>query len=257
MKKFFILSIGRSGTSFLAHLLNKDPNALVYHEPCAWDRQLLFYRYSGDFSLTIGSMLEERFSKLIPKNSKYKIYGEVNPYLRYEIDWLRNKFNPVLIYLVRDGREVVRSMYTRDVLTAYDHQQSIVPKDSDPYAKNWQSMNRFQKLCWYWMHTNEFLLSKFDDFARFEDLIKDYEYFKAKILDPTGLTINYDLWKGQMEKPINITKKKGLKFRLKNLLLSESMELIEPIPHWKNWDKEMTDQFLKICGETMGKLKYG
>jgi len=258
MKKFFILSLGRSGTNFLEHLLSKDPNALVYHEPYDYDNQLLFYRYSGDFSVIIDSILERRFSKLIPENSKYKIYGEVNSYLRYEVDWLRNRFNPVLIYLVRDGRDVIRSMYTRDVLTAYDPQQSIVPKDNDPYAKKWQSMNRFQKLCWYWMNTNEFLLSKFNDFAKFEYILKNYDYFKEKILLPTGLTISYELWKNYISKPRNTSKKRLSKLKIKKNLFfwKEKKELIKPISHWKNWDKGRTDQFLEICGETMGKLRY-
>lgn len=44
---FFVMSLGRSGTKWLATVLSKDSNALVYHEP--FNELMAYLRfYSGD-----------------------------------------------------------------------------------------------------------------------------------------------------------------------------------------------------------------
>jgi len=259
IKKFFILSLGRSGTTFLAELLNKDPNAFVLHEPYELDKQIIFYRYAGVFSTILDKFLQERFSKLFSQVEGHKIYGECNSYLRYEVDWLKTQLNANLIFLTRDGRDFVRSAYTRKVLTALDHQQSIVPRDNDPYAEKWHQLDRFEKLCWYWRHTNEFLFSKLMYPVHFEKLINNYDYFKEKILKPTGGDISYDVWEREVKKPKNTSKKESMiKTTIKQILLyrKDTQEIHKPIPPCQMWDKNKTNKFWEICGETMTKLGY-
>jgi hypothetical protein len=257
MKIFFILALGRSGTQFLASLLARSPDALVYHEPMPEDQVYFGLRHTGNFNKVLDGYLERRFRQLLPNDDNYRVYGEVNSFLRCETDWLKNRFDPVLIHLVRDGRDYVRSAYTRAVYTIYDKSRAIVPPDRDPYAGEWDRMNRFQKLCWYWMHTNEFLNSEIRGFVRFEDLIRDYEYFKHSILEPTGLDISYELWKSQRNKPRNTSKRRNLRKRIKQkLYFRKPTEIIRPIPHWSRWDDLKTGQFDEICGETMKKFGY-
>jgi len=257
MEFFFILALGRSGTNFLASLLNKDPNALVYHEPYIDDRKLIGLRYSGCFNKVVNNSLEKRFKNLLKKDTEFKIYGEVNSYLRYEIEWLRKKFNPIIIHLIRDGRDYLRSAYIRTVYTPKEIQLPIIPHDKDPYAEKWQDMTRFQKLCWYWMHTNEFLSKKIKNFVRFENLMIDYDYFNKKILKPTGLNISYECWKKEVKKPRNTSRRRTLRKKIKqNIFFWERAESIKPIPQWTEWDELKIEQFQEICGRTMKKFGY-
>lgn len=257
MKKFFILALGRSGTNFLAELLSKDTNALIFHEPYEDDKRILFYRYAGVFDVVLDKMLKERFSHLIPPASCGKIYGEVNSYLRYEVDWLRANITQNLVFLTRDGRDFVKSCYVRHTFTSHDPQQSIIPKDDDPYAEKWQKLDRFEKLCWYWKHTNEYLFSKLKNPVQLEILLKDYSYFKEKILIPTGCNISSHIWEREIKKPKN-TSKDYMKENMKRKIIfwRSFRNTNRPFPEYKNWDKELTNKFWKICGDTMAKLGY-
>jgi hypothetical protein len=257
MKMFFIMALGRSGTNFLASLLARDPRGRVHHEPYPLDPRLIVLRYAGGFDAVLGELLEERFSSLLPEEGKAAFYGEINSYLRYEVDWLRSRFDPALIHLVRDGRDFVRSAYIRGVYTPLEPDGPIVPKDSDPYAGEWPRMSRFQKLCWYWMHTNEFLASKIGALVRLEDLLRDYRLFEKSILQPTGLSISEDLWRREVERPRNTSRAFRLRSRLVALFRGRKrIPDLRPLPRWQEWDAEMNGQFWKICGQTMRRFGY-
>ncbi len=256
MKIFFIMALGRSGTQFLASLLAKSPGALVYHEPMPEDRMYFGLRYAGNFNKVVDHYLENRFQKLLPRKGHYRVYGEVNSYLRCEIDWLKKRFNPVLIHLVRDGRDFVRSAYTREVYTVKD-KNIVVPQDDDPYAGQWTQWNRFQKLCWYWKHTNEFLGSHIQKTVQFEKLIVDYSYFDLHILKPTGLDIPFDLWNREVKRPKNTSKRRILKQKIRGIVLPRGKnQRIKPIPHWTEWNQTQLQQFNEICAETMRTFGY-
>jgi hypothetical protein len=256
MKIFFIMALGRSGTHFFASLLAKSPNALVYHEPMPEDQIYFGLRNRGNFNLVLDSYLERRFQKLLPPKDSCQIYGEVNSYLRCEIDWLKKRFDPVLIHLVRDGRDFVRSAFTREIYTL-NAKNIVVPPDDDPDAGQWDTWNRFQKLCWYWKHTNESLGSKIEKTVRFEQLITDYRYFDENILKPTGLDIGFDLWKREVKKPKNTSKSRIMKQKIRAVVLARGKnQRIKPIPHWTQWDQKQIHQFDEICSETMKKFGY-
>lgn len=231
--------------------------ALIHHEPFEYDKKIIGWGYADCFNKVTDRILEQRFEKLLRNAKGFKIYGEVNSYLRYEIDWLKKNFNPIFIHLIRDGKEFVRSAYTRNVYTSKEIQIPIVPKDNDPYSEKWNNMTRFQKLCWYWNHTNKFLGSKIQNFARFEDLLKDYDYFNKKILKPTGLNISYECWKKEVKKPRNTSRRRTLRKKIRqNIFFWERAESIKPIPQWTEWDELKIEQFQEICGKTMKKFGY-
>lgn len=258
MKYFFFLSMGRSGTQFLASLLSKAPGTLVYHEPAEEDRVYFGLRYAGTFDKVMDAYLERRFQKLLKQTGKnYEVYGEVNSYLRYETEWLRKKFNPVFFHLVRDGRDFVRSAYTRGVYTLDDRKWMIVPGDQDPMAEKWENTDRFQKLCWYWKHTNEYIASRVERTVLFEKLLTDYDYFKDNVLGPLGLSIPHGTWSAAVKKPKNTSKRAILRKKIKRMILFQPKEKrIKPLPHWSQWDNKRKELFNEICFETMKKFGY-
>ncbi len=235
---FFIVGLGRSGTNWLANLLHLDDRADVYHEPfdetvpCQysyWDRNFS-YRYFKDFRI---------FDIYFRARHDRDIYGEVNSHLRRFVEPIMSILpNARLIYLVRDGRDVVRSMYNRFTMmpNAYDT-RLIRPKPGDPLYLVWDNLSRFTKLCWYWARENEYLLRIVGNPVRFEDLINDYEYFYKNVLRPTGLEIPYEVWNKYRSIKLNISRR--------NLL-----------PRWSEWSPSMKKVFEDLCGDLMLELGY-
>ncbi|NJE12880.1 sulfotransferase [Thermococcus sp. LS2] len=236
---FFILSIGRSGTQFLSDLLNKAPGALVVHEPFieAIPHQEAFHnpREAEKYIQTF------RKKEIYLRVHKFDIetYGEVNSFLRRHCNALKKAFPKAkLLHLVRDGRDVVRSMYSRETMKpgAYDTKR-IYPKEDDPWRDEWPRMSRFEKLCWYWMIENKYLRECIGKTIQFEKVISDYNYFKKNVLKPLNLEIPREIWEETINKPKNIT----VRYKL---------------PHWREWDQKKREAFERICGEEMKKCGY-
>lgn len=256
MKYFFIFSIGRSGTTFLTHLLNKDPKALVLHEPYELDKKLLFYGYCNKFNTICDIELKKRF-EILMNNNEYKIYGEINPYLRYHIEWIKNNFHKsILMHLIRDGRDYVRSAYNRNVFTPFEAQQTIIPEDDDVFSNKWKYLNRFQKICWYWKSTNEYIFKNVNYTIKFEEVVNNYEYFKKFVSKPTNINVSKAVWQKYKNRPINYSNRFSIKNTIKNIFKSNNMNHKTSLPHWKNWDSKMIKEFNEICGSTMSKLGY-
>lgn len=254
---FFVLSQGRSGTSFLAHLLDTDRNATVAHEPWAEDVHLLGLSRTGSFGHVVDDMIGKRFDAILRTQPTGSIYGEVNSYLRYLGPWLRSRLDATVLHVARDGRDFVRSAWPRDVQTGRHAQIPIVPADDDPWASRWANMDRFQRICWIWQHTNGFLLESSDLTARLEDLVTSYTTFRERILVPTGIRVDEATWGDAVTRPRNTTSEYTRLRRLRDLMrLRRAPPDRAPLPHWRDWRPEHTDAFWSICGEVMQQLGY-
>jgi hypothetical protein len=257
MRMFFVVAMGRSGTNFLAEILSKNPRGVVRHEPVMEDEQYLGSRHSGVFNTILDARMAERFRKILANVGDVEFYGEVNSLLRYEVEWLGKNYNPVLIHLVRDGRNFVRSAYIREVFTKRQYGAPVIPRDDDPFASSWAGFNRFQMLCWFWRQTNEYLAERVQLCARFEDVIGSYDAFRGSILEPTGVEISEELWRREVGRPKNTSHSFKTRALIRHLLMPQSRpKLIDPIPAWRDWNQEMTDQFWEICGPTMERFGY-
>ncbi|MFW6070645.1 MAG: sulfotransferase, partial [bacterium] len=153
---FFVLAIGRSGTSFLAHLLDQAPGAHVVHEPIGEDfmaYQEAFHDPDAARSYVHRFRKKEIYLRARAVQMEHmEAYGEVNSALRRHARALAAAFpDAVLFHLVRDGRDVVRSMSARRTMTPEDkNTNAIRPRPGDPWAGKWEQMDRFARLCWYW-----------------------------------------------------------------------------------------------------------
>lgn len=255
MDFFFMLALGRSGTLSLASLLAQIPHTCVLHEPFTSDRELLSLRYGG-FHKVADNYLAQRFSRIQASYSEVPLYGEVNSYLRYEPKWLRQNLGSKLLHLVRDGRTYVRSAYQRDLYTPRDIQAAIVPKDSDPHAAHWENMSRFERICWYWNHTNAFLADHIESCCRLEDISRDYSLFYQHVLRPLGLELSEQTWQKNARRRRNTGLYYGMKQRIRALLGRRGKYSMQTVPHWSMWEQAQTDAFWSICGDTMHRLGY-
>lgn len=255
MKCFFVLSLGRSGTQLFANLLNRDTRAVVHHEPYRWDAQLFSLRAAGGFGEVLDGLLADRFVDLTGRAGDVDIYGEVNSYLRLETEWLRDNLAAQILYLARDGRDFVTSAYGRTAYTAWEMQLPIVPSDGDPAAREWRKMDRFERLCWYWAHTNQMLLSE-GNVMQMEKLISDWNYFREGLLEPTGVAVSETDWRRAVARPKNTSLEYRVKARVRRLTGRSGPAVRKPLGRWTTWSDEQLSAFWKICGGTMLELGY-
>jgi hypothetical protein len=236
---FFIVGLGRSGTKFLQDLLSKSDNINVYHE-FRWDFDALVNAY-WDTSNAYKYIQKKRLLVMAWRIlfSRGKIYGEVNSLLRYHVEPLQNILNAQVFHLVRDPRDVVRSIMNRRSFTTRDkhHTGKIRPKDDDEYYESWPQFDRFEKVCWYWMITNKYLLGNKLPILKFEELISSFDYININLFEKIPANVSKSFWDHERRLPKNIS-------------------LNETFPHWKNWSSVQQKKFKKICGCIANQLGY-
>lgn len=237
---FFILAIGRSGTRFLAELLNQAEGTYVVHEPVRED----FKAHQDAFHCNEKARdYIQNFRKkeiyLRACNRELHAYGEVNGILRRHCLALKEAFPKAkLIHLIRDGRDVVRSMMSRKTMTAEDANTGrIYPAKADPWQDKWPGMSRFERICWYWQAENRYLRQSIETRVQLEKIVSSYDYFKSKLLDELGLEISRQAWQEAASIPKNATEQ-------------------HKISHWREWGQDMMRRFQDICGEEMAENGY-
>lgn len=239
-KIFFIIGLGRSGTKLLTEILNQMDIAIVFHEPVLKDYKAIVRAHKSNIELMkYITNFRKKYIYLLLRNKNFQIYGEVNSNLRYHIKELKSIFpNAKFLHIVRDGRDVVRSIMARKHYTGdrIGH-HNIIPKTSDPFYIKWKELTRFEKICWLWKDSNNYIGKYIQKFVNFETLINNYDYFQKNIEDYLDLKIGYNLWKKKIEKPANIT--------IKHVL-----------PPHKFWDQKLKDKFDYICEEEMRQYGY-
>lgn len=240
-KFFFVLGFGRSGTAFMADLLNRAEGAHVYHEPVLED----FYahlraHYSSRTALEYMRGFRRREIYRRTRRVPPGVYGEVNGNLRCHSEAIQLAFpGAALLHLVRDGRDVVRSAMPRRVMTIRNPLSLFIhPDHADPWKERWHTMDRFARICWYWQEENRRLRSGIGRTVQFEKILASYDYFKSQILEPCGIHIEKAVWESAVLVPRNTTVGD---FRM---------------PKWNEWTLEQKRIFADICGEEMALCGY-
>ncbi len=237
---FFILGMGRSGTKLLADLLNKEKKSAVFHEPVNEDFRAVVEAHKSE---TLADKYIKKFRKKrsysLLKNKDIKTYGEVNSALRFHAKALKKNFpQSNLLHLVRNGKDVVRSLMSRGHYTKDGVGHHLLkPNKDDPLRKKWDNLNRFEKICWLWKDANERISREIDTFIKIEEISSDYNYFKKHVLSPINFNISKDVWRKSVKNPKNATKK-------------------YEIEHWTKWDISLLNSFNKICGKENEKYGY-
>ncbi|HEY9693642.1 MAG TPA: sulfotransferase domain-containing protein [Oculatellaceae cyanobacterium] len=240
LNPFLITSTGRTGTTWLANLLNQIEDTYVVHEPVPQEQyhhvQALMYPetampYLRDFRL--GEMA------LRSRTQNPVRYGEVNSALRRHVIALRQLMPEfTIIHLVRDGRDFVTSALNRPTLTPKDKiYGKIKPPSEDITPETWESMDRFTQLCWLWSYENEYLRKNSHELARFEDITSSFDLFKTQILEPLNLRLDESIWAEHSQKPVNATK--GTKKA-----------------DYSDWTEHQKQIFWEICGDEMNRYGY-
>ncbi len=172
----FILSTGRTGTQRLAEVITAATgHVLSLHEPWPDLFELGEAFARGQLSVYAASSTLRRARQGICNRARRQhalAYVESNTNASYLPAVIRVVFDrPRFAHIVRDGREVVRSMYSKTNPgrrpghpAAYfmDHDDgrcrlAAVDFPDDPWAPKWHAMSRFERICWHWAKKNALL----------------------------------------------------------------------------------------------------
>lgn len=239
---FFIVSTGRTATHWLSHLLNLDEKAIVVHEPVpvetwahkdAVKNRINAERYILDFRK------KELYLRLHSLRRKFNTYGEVNGILRRHIEPIEKCIpNVKLIHLVRNGKDVVRSVISRQTYSGkHPVYYNFSPPKVDDWSSNWEKLSEFEKTCWLWQWENKYMREHINLRAYFEEIITSYASFKKQILNPIGLSISKEIWQQSINKSTNSTQ-------------TYKMNL------WEDWDSSDKEIFADICADEMQRYGY-
>ncbi len=237
-KNVFIgLCTFRSGSTFLADLFSKTiPQSQIEHEPNVndyWNYPRVLRNEQEAFDY-ITRYRKNEFLQRLKKPETTQVYGEFNPFFVLHVNAIQQLMPGVKVFqLVRDGRDVVRSLMAREVLGDKDPLDKIIqPPKNDPYFEQWSAMDRFAKVCWKWRYENQQLRTYVSHRVHFESFISDYDYFKEHLLDYLGVDIPIEAWQNHISQPVHASPK-------------------HRIPNWQNWSVEQRNTFDEICGEEM------
>jgi hypothetical protein len=237
---FFVTGHGRSGTQFLAHLLDEAANAVVAHEPVEADifavqRARLEPRFAARY---VADYRRWRIAEAAARAAP-GVYGEVNSRLRSLLPALKESFPEApMLRIIRDGRDVVRSMMARDrwmIDILAKRAPELAP--SDPFVGEVGRMSEFERACWYWQFDTARLARLMPGYLRFEDLMRDPDHVLERLVRPFGLELERAAITAALGRPRNETRRHAL-------------------PDWQSWSAAETESFWRICGDVMREHGY-
>jgi len=293
-----ITSLGRTGTKFFAKFFQSIiPSSISIHEPdiihgmksgqstseylCQLIHQinkngfqnLIIKKMFGNYSLI--KVSDKRLTQKVKDNEAVKqmyqqrsyltsrlqapLYIESNSGYYGLINLIENVFDNVrVIYIVRDGKEWVRSWMNWGIIYEKNFLNSIFGHNwvkatelkDDSYSDKWYSMSRFEKTCWAWATLNKYSLSQINStqvckLFKFEDLFLDNNKL-SRIKDLIEFCIDIPgLENIQIQKePLEI------------ILSQRENRSEKDFPEYCAWSKQQKTFFNETCGPLMMELGY-
>lgn len=227
---------------FLANLLKHTPDVEAHHEYFC-NRTFMTLSYYQPNHPYLEHILRRQRQHVAARFPENHTFIDVNPWLRFAPHTVRRTLDDALCFqLVRNGRDVVRSLYIGKTYTTREKTLSLLPNDPSTMAL-WDGYSRFEKLCWHWNETVSHLLKQRVPSLHLERIVSDYQYLHEHLLVPSGIRLERDVWRALKDNRLHPSR-----FRLKNLVRGRPVRL--------KWTPEHEASFRSICGETMRALGY-
>lgn len=235
---FFVLSSGRSGSETISRVLNQIPGCECRHHPSP---ELIL----ESTKYFIGSYSKPELDEIlrasrIPQTQRKGVYGEANLQLSLVIPLLDEIFpNCRFVWLMRDGRDVVASMYYRgwyDPLKAPGlgvwHLARLQGDETGDFdEKTWNEMAAFERCCWIWKKYNLIIESELSNFA-------ERRWKKVKL---ESLKSSLDDISNFLDMPL-----RGKRIRVERRNFRK-----QPVTHWTEWSQEQVKHFEFHCADVM------
>jgi hypothetical protein len=291
-----ITSLGRTGTLFFATLFREIvPDSISLHEPDYFNfgqyrspkekirKAIKQVRESGFFNLIIRKafgkwnlravsdarvcgklsysdaaeqILDQRRCFINSQNGS--LYVESSSAFYGVIDILPDVFaEHRVVYLVRDGRDWIRSMmnFTAAVMYGKGWLRALISPDwptavdlkDEPFAYRWPSMSVFEKLCWAWARLNEYALNS----------VRENQEARAFYFEDvfTGKSQGKYL----QELVTFATPFSDIKLSIPDCsayLGHKVHKSSARFPEWEDWSTHQKQHFHAICGPLMQHLGY-
>lgn len=263
-KKFcFIISSGRTGTTFLAKYFNQFfDDVLSVHEPEVNIRSIGLKFLDEDISMMKAKklFLSLRKDLYTNKSKQSNVIIESNPVLGYLLPLLKDLFdNPKIIFVTRDPKTYVRSAFDKIpqeskpnklFYSKEDVQNRPTPYyfNDDSMRINWKNMGRFEKICWYWNKINKHIYSELKDYdnsliVKFEDIFQDGNSHTVKKM--------IDFF--ELKKNLNVDFYNSLKLFSNKINDNQNYKYDKDFKKWNEKDKNI---LLKYTSEMKEVLEY-
>ncbi|HLG03166.1 MAG TPA: sulfotransferase domain-containing protein [Bacteroidia bacterium] len=260
-----IVSTGRTGTEFLARFFNSNFSGVTArHEPPLDMFELGAGLLRGKFTRdqAVDYFYAQRYDLLKSVvEAKHDFYIESNLNLSLVLDIAEQVMpNLKIVHVVRDPRTCIKSYFNKspdDSGKLYfmgdgDYRVRISPDDfpGDPWYGKTKSMDRFQKICWYWAKYNmlvrEYCTRTKNEtmFIRYEDLFTGPDKHRKldELMRFIGLDSRLNLSSGELENALNAR--------------SNTSRHGELIGDYETWPDEIKVKFHEMLDEPMKLFGY-
>ena len=242
MRIIVITGMDRSGTTFLANLLSRAPDVEAQHEFFG-DAAYIPLSYYQPNHPYLELQLRQQRQELVARFPQLHTFVDVNSNLRFSLETVRRALDVSLCFqLVRNGRDVVRSIYLENIYSARAKGIQLIPNEPSTFDL-FSTYSRFEKLCWRWSDTVSRLLDEGLNVLQLERIVSDYQYLRERLLEPSNIHLEPDVWHALKNRRLN-RRRVGLKDRLRGR------------PVKLTWTPKHEASFMSICGETMRALGY-
>ncbi len=265
MSAFFIIGCPRSGTTALTNFLQLSNNCKVSVEIepklCIESREM----YEGRLSDPGKTLLDARQKLIAEVNEKGLLFGDKNPNYLPFLTTMERLWQPKYVFVVRDGREVVRSMMdwhqlSRGSFFDQSEDSSISKKtrldDWWDYSRirpreemlpfEWLALSRFEKMAWYWNKFNQLMIksiNKIDPARTYLVNLSETNHPWDRLVDFLSLEFeDISVATQVMTKKVNSVKDR---FNVDNVF-----------PEWTEWDTDLTESFDRQASPMMNYLKF-
>lgn len=244
----FVLSTGRTGTTTLARLLDLSEGVDAFHEPRP---QLLEARQSARWDVYANEakyrhvFVRARGAPLFAAEWKKQLYAETSARLTF--------FAPVIadllpsarfLFIHRSPYGVIRSGMKRGWYDDHPADYARVrPVEGEQFFDQWDDMDPFEKICWYWDVYNDFAI----DFCERARSSRVLSIRASELFDGAAASRIFDFL-GVRRPPENAIDE------VLNKKLNAQRE--GTFPEAEEWTAAMHQTLRGIAGGTMERLGY-
>lgn len=232
---FVVLSSGRSGSRAISRVFQQFPECTCYHHPTPeFIREAPEFTYDGAHKEQILGAFH-RFDK---SSDRDKTYGEVNLNLSLLVPLLEQAiWDLKYIWLIRDGRDTVASMFDRGWYSAEAaqsinkwHRYRLQGDRTEDYSPGeWRVLSPFQRCCWIWKKYNELI-----------------EGNLAAVPTERRITVRLN------ELPIQLDRlAEHVGLRPRRVFVERDHVSPKPVRYWNAWSNSQRGEFEELCGVVM------
>jgi hypothetical protein len=209
---FFVACVPRSGSQWLAQLLDTVPGVKCYHinylvkkKVLHTDIQFMLDAWKGQ---DIRPYLREsrgqvaRFAEQDAPGMRG--WGEVNECIRYSVSQMREVFDVPIAGLIRSGPMTTPSLVRHHFYNpaqAGEWTSAIEPLDRLARGM-WPDATQFARCCWLWADSYQRLLDQGVPIFTLESLNAEFGNVE-RLCDVLGISVSYEDWQERAGKPVD------------------------------------------------------